>query len=171
MRPRFVWRCDRAAARLARRRVRRARELTPLVYDELHRICAGSLHGPRKRPGPSASRRRRSSTRPISGWSTRRVRVAEPGPFPCRVGPHHAPHPGRPRASTVSQKRGGDVEGRAGRGARRRQRAAPRFRGTGRCAGGSQSSTNARARVIELRFFGGLTVEETASVLKVGPIP
>jgi RNA polymerase sigma factor (TIGR02999 family) len=26
-----------------------------------------------------------------------------------------------------------------------------------------------KSRVIELRFFGGLTVEETASVLKVGP--
>ena len=26
-----------------------------------------------------------------------------------------------------------------------------------------------KARVVELRFFGGLTVEETASVLKVGP--
>ena len=26
-----------------------------------------------------------------------------------------------------------------------------------------------KARVVELRFFGGLTVEETASVLNVGP--
>ena len=32
-----------------------------------------------------------------------------------------------------------------------------------------RNSTSGKSRVIELRFFGGLSVEETASVLKVSP--
>ena len=49
--------------------------------------------------------------------------------------------------------------------ARRRKTSSRSTRRFGR----SRRSTSERVQVVELRFFGGLSVEETAEVLKISP--
>ena len=69
-----------------------------------------------------------------------------------------------------AQKRGGPAaEGHPRRSARRRQRTAPRFCGADEALEALAQFDARKSRVVELRFFGGLSVEETASVLKVSP--
>ena len=74
------------------------------------------------------------------------------------------------RARHASEARRRRDEGDLRRGARRHRRAARRTssRSTTRWRRWRQFDER-KSRVIELRFFGGLSVEETAAVLKVSP--
>ena len=47
--------------------------------------------------------------------------------------------------------------------------ARPRAGGTRRCAGGARGGGREKSQVVEMRFFGGLSVEETAEALHVSP--
>ena len=126
-----------------------------------------ALHGGRARgaqsPGDGARQRGlRPSGRREGG------RVARPRAFPRRVRPRDAPHPRRPRAraalSEAWRRRG---EGHLRRGARRHRGAGQDFVALDDALEALAKFDERKSRVIEMRFFGGLSVEETAAVLKV----
>jgi hypothetical protein len=97
--------------------------------------------------------------------------VAGSRPLLCRVGAGHAAHPRRPRASAQRQ-RGGGVPHMS-------------LEGVVAVATGEDAATDLvaldealigltridprKAQIVEMRFFGGLTVEEIGGVLKVSP--
>ena len=140
--------------------------LTPLVHEELHRLAARYMAG--ERPGTS-SRRRRSSTRPTCGWSTGRTCAG-------RTAPTSLPWPRRSCAASSSTWRGRETAPNAAAASFtsrcRRPRTCRRPQGVDLVALDDALKTleglNARqSRVVELRFFGGLSLEEAAHVLDV----
>ena len=141
--------------------------LLPIVYQELRRLAAGyvALNAAATRCSrpPSSTRRTCVSSRtgPGDGRTARTSRHRRA---------FDAPDPDRARTCT--------------RRAEARRRAAPRHPGRGLVAGGDRSIdlialdqalerlaalSEEQARLVELRFFGGLTIEETAEAMEISP--
>ena len=144
----------------------------PLVYDELRRLAASYLR--RERPGQTLQATalvHEAYVRLISerahNWQNRthflaiaalsmrqilvqRARAAERRQARRRPGPHHARRESarrrRPRRSRRDRSRGARRGARAARGENERQ-----------------------AKIVELRYFGGLSVEESAEALDISP--
>ena len=148
--------------------------LTPLVYDQLHRLAAGYMR--REQPGHSMQATalvNEAYVRLVNagelGWNDRVHFFAVCAQIMRRILVDHA----RRRASI---KRGGRAE-------REDHASGPNLdelpaSGTDRAAElcalddalvGLAQLDPRRAKVIELRFFGGLSVEETAEFLHVSP--
>ena len=148
--------------------------LTPLVYDQLHRLAAGYMR--KEQPGHSMQATalvneayvRLVNAREV-GWHDRVHFFAVCAQIMRRILVDHA----RRRASI---KRGGRVE-REDRGSGPNLDELPASetdRAAQLCALDDALVVLAqldprRAKVIELRFFGGLSVEETAEFLDVSP--
>lgn len=96
--------------------------------------------------------------------------MAGPHAFPRGLRAHHAPHPGGSRAlSAISEARRRPSEGDLRRELGGHQRATQDFVALDDALAALAAFDERKSQVIELRFFGGLSVEETASVLKVSP--
>ena len=150
----------------------------PLVYDELRRIAARYVS--RERPGPDAAghRARQRGVRPARRRarraSFRTARTSWPSPR-CRCG----------RSSCSARGRGTPPSAAARRSASRSTMRTWRRRAGAASAPATSSMTSTLAldealtrlaaldpelaRIVELRYFGGLTVEETADVVGVSP--
>ena len=141
--------------------------LTPIVYDELHRLALPP-EARAGRPQPADDGAGQRSLRAAGRLQTHAV--AEPGSFHGGGGAGHAPHPRR-HARRRNTKRGANAE--------HVSLDAEAVLCTDRSDdfGVLDDALNAlaaraarKAKVVELRFFGGLSVEETADVLRVSPI-
>ena len=143
--------------------------LVEVVYDELRRRRAAAP--PAGAPGSFAHADRagprgvpeadRSAPRPL----------AEPRALLRDCGARHAAHPRGPRESA----RGREARRRGHGCARRRRRSArrPLDVDIARARRGPRQARprgSTSERLVELRFFAGLTVEETAAALDVAPI-
>ena len=143
-------------------------KLTPIVYDELHRLA--SRHMKRERPGHSLQTtalvneaylrlvdykhmqwQNRAHFFAVSAQVMRRILVDRARRHNLKRG-GGVPHVSLDQAATVSGKPAADLVA-------------------------LDDALNALARidsrkeqVVEMRFFGGLSVEETAEVLKVSPV-
>ena len=157
-------------------------ELMPLVYDELRRIAASYVRG--ERPGQTlqatalvneafvrmAAERSRQlqRTHPLPG-DRRAVDAADP--HPARAGQACAQARWRARARHARRRRAWRLIGFRPVSPRPTETAtttSTSWRSTKRLAGWPSSMTPL-ARIVELRYFGGLTVEETAEVIGVSP--
>jgi RNA polymerase sigma-70 factor (ECF subfamily) len=157
------------------------KDLMPLVYDELRRIAAGYVKG--ERPGQTlqatalvneafvrmaAERTRRFNGRThflaIAALSMRQIliqrararRALKRGGAPARVtldDERVAPERIRPGFAPPDQDRHNDIDVLALDEALRKL----------------AELDDSLARIVELRYFGGLTVEETADVLGISP--
>ena len=133
---------------------------------ELRRLAASAMRAER---ADTRCSRPRSCTRPSCGWPTTTA-VREPHPLPRRRGRGDAAHPGRarprPQRAEAGQRRHARHPRRHRRLPRRRRRSVDLV--VLDDALSRLAALDARqARIVELRFFGGLTVEETAAVVGV----
>ena len=141
-------------------------ELIEAVYGELRRLAAGHLrrerqrpHAERDRPGPRSLAQAGGSPGPA---------LAEPRAFLRRRVARDAPHPGRSRPR--ARRRQAPRRSRQPDGGRGRAQFDPSFHEliTIDTALDDLSHVNARlVRVVECRYFGGLTIPETAEALGV----
>ena len=140
----------------------------PLVYEELRSSRPRYLRS--ERPTTPSSPRR-SCTRPTCGSSdqrpstgrTGRTSSASPPQMMRRILVDHARDSGT-RRSAAAASTPVALDEAVGRRARRQSVDAARPRRGARRA--STALDRAQARIVELRFFGGLTVEETAEVAR-----
>lgn len=146
--------------------------LTPLVYDQLHRLAAGYMR--KEQPGHSMQATalvneayvRLVNAREV-GWNDRVHFFAVCAQIMRRILVDHA----RRRASV---KRGGRAERQDHASGPNLDELPASDRAAELCAlddalVGLAQLDPRRAKVIELRFFGGLSVDETAEFLHVSP--
>ena len=141
-------------------------KLMPLVYTELHRLARRYMAG--ERPGHTLQTSALVHEAYLRLVDVQEGELAKSRPFLRRLGPADAAHPGGLRAlPRLSQARWRCPDGLVGGGVN--------------CLSGARGGRGAlddalktlaeidprRSRVVELRFFGGLSAEESAEVLKV----
>ena len=141
--------------------------LIPLVHQELHRIARRCMAGERADHSLQATALVNEAYLRLVDAQGRRV--AGPRAFPCGVGAGDAPDPRGSRARAALPE--------ARRPWRRRvtfdealvvtERAGQEFVALDDALEALAKFDERKSRVIEMRFFGGLSVEETAAVLKV----
>ena len=141
-------------------------QLIPLVYDELHRMALRYLTGERSTVSLQATALVNEVCLRLLGWDE--VRWQNRGHF-FGVSAQMM----RRVLVDIARRRRADRRGgpRGACAARRHRRGCCR---TGRRAGGDRRSARKagaedprKARVVELRFFGGLSIEETAQTLGI----
>ena len=144
--------------------------LTPIVYDELHRLARHYMR--RERPGHSLQATALVNEAYMRLVDYTRMQWQDRAHFFAVSAQVDAPHPGGACAAPQRQAR---------RAACRTSRSTRRRRGSRRAAGTDLVALDdalialaridpRKAQIVEMRFFGGLTVEETAEVLKVSPV-
>ncbi len=144
-------------------------ELTPLVYEELRWLAHHYMS--RERPGHIAPDHGPGQRGVPEPGRSERDALAESRPLLRHRRTTDAADPRRSRKKSRPRQ--------AGR--RRAHRAVERGRGAEPGAGADMVALDEalkrlaeidprKCRVVELRYFGGVTVEETAEVLKVSPI-
>ena len=144
-------------------------ELMAVIHNELHRLARGYMR--RERPGHTLQTTALINEAYLRLMG-RRARTGNPGAFfrpRCAV---HAPHPRGPRASAaVSQ---APTTRRRIRAARRsgglRTKRAPALIALDEALERLAALDQRKARVVELRYFAGLTVEEAADLLEGSPV-
>ena len=140
--------------------------LMPIVHDELRRLAHHCMR--RERAGHSLQ-----TTALVNEAYLRLVQahaLAKPRPFRGGSGAGNAPHPRRPRASPQLQAGSGAEHVSLDADAVMCPDRSDDFVSLDEALTGPAERTPRKAKVVELRFFGGLSVEETAEVLRVSPI-
>ena len=139
----------------------------PLVHDELHRLAHQRMAG--ERPAitlQTTALVNEAYLRLIDSsrvhWQNRAHFFAVSAQLMRRILVDS-------RARGTSQTRRRRHPGRLGRSARRLARAERRSGRARRSAEELAAFDERKSKIVELRFFGGLSVEETAEVLKVSP--
>ena len=156
---------QRAAPRVERRRSKALDELTPIVYDEFRRLARRYLRGERKDHSLQTTA---LVNKPICGWWITRAWVENRAIAGVAQVMRHI---------LVDHARRRNIK--RGRGIRRVSLEEATMIGGERptdLAALDDALTVARrtrsrkAQVVEMRFFGGLSVEESAEVLGVSPV-
>jgi RNA polymerase sigma factor (sigma-70 family) len=143
-------------------------ELMPTLYAEIRKLAGSYLR--RERPDHTLQATALGQRGVYAARRSARGAVAESGAFLRYRSPDHAPHPGRSRADAE----GGEARERPepdppGRGTRSRRGSAVGFRGVDDALKTLAELDSRQAQIVELRFFGGLSIEETAEVTKLSP--